>query len=134
MFKKIALAAMLLAALPLAGATYADAAGKKGKGKGNVAVSKTYKPTARTTVTVTHGYGNHRFRGHGKRFRGHGYGPIKCVAVGKTRRGRNIPGVRGKSFGPGACRIAMQECRQELRFRKARGFNPFGRCVVARRG
>lgn len=58
---------------------------------------------------------------------------VRCVAIGVTRRGRRIPGVRGVAFGRfvrPTCRRALRRCRADLRSRQRRGFNPAGRCVL----
>jgi hypothetical protein len=57
----------------------------------------------------------------------------RCVAIGVTRRGRRIPGVRGVAqglFGRPTCRRALRRCRADLRARQRRGLNPFGRCII----
>ena len=62
---------------------------------------------------------------------------FQCVAVGRTVRGRRIPGVRGAAHGAfprNVCRRAMRRCIADLHFRQRRGLNPFGRCRVERRG
>lgn len=60
-----------------------------------------------------------------------------CVAVGRTIRGRRIPGVLGVARGViprNVCRRAVRQCNADLQFRQRRGLNPFGQCEVTRRG
>ncbi|HUS98190.1 MAG TPA: hypothetical protein VMX97_15795 [Hyphomicrobiaceae bacterium] len=75
------------------------------------------------------------YRGH-RNHAGPRYGaPVfhRCVAVARTAGGNGhvIPGIRGVAGGPGACAVAMRECRSQLGFRKWHGRNPFAQCVVA---
>lgn len=154
MISKLAVTALMIAALPVMGAATADAADGKGKGnkashakhidtaskkasRGNTVVKYVAK-TNGAKVIVVHNKPNKHF---GNRFNNHfnnrfGNRGFSCVAAAKTRGGFGhlIPGIRGERFGGNACQRAMNECRHELRHRKASGRNPFARCVVVRRG
>ncbi len=87
------------------------------------------KPAARAYNYVKRGVGKGLGWG-GKRFGWGNRGAGNCVAVGKTIRGHNIPGVFARKFGPRSCMRAMNDCRNDLARRKNRGLNPYGRCVV----
>ncbi len=150
MISKLAVTALMIAALPVMGAATAEAAGGHGKGnkagpakqmqkankkasKGKSVVKYVAKSNGAKLIVIHNNakrYGNKRFN---KRFNNRGF---SCVAAAKTRGGygRRIPGIRGERYGNRACQRAMNECRQELRHRKASGRNPFARCVVVRRG
>ncbi|MEM1306008.1 MAG: hypothetical protein AAGG99_00635 [Pseudomonadota bacterium] len=59
----------------------------------------------------------------------------RCVAVGRTIRGRRIPGTRRVATGRiprQACRRAFRQCSRALDRRQFRGRNPLGRCTIAR--
>lgn len=60
----------------------------------------------------------------------------ECVAAAKSRAGfgKRLIGIKGKKYGAHACDRAMNECRRELKFRKASGRNPYARCVIISRG
>ena len=149
MISKLAVTALMIAALPVMGAATAEAA--DGRGKGNKAthakqIHKASKKATRgnpvvkyvaqsngTKIIVIHNNRNKRFN---KRFNNRFNNHFSCVAAAKTRGGfgHRIPGIRGERHGGNACQRAMNECRRELRHRKASGRNPFARCVVVRRG
>lgn len=146
MISKLAVTALMIAALPVMGAATAQAAGGHGKGSKAGHAKQVHKANKKATkgksvvkyvaksngakLIVIHNNRNKRFN---KRFNNRGF---SCVAAAKTRGGygRRIPGIRGQRYGNRACQRAMNECRQELRDRKSKGRNPFARCVVVRRG
>ncbi len=157
MISKLAVTALLIAALPLMGAATAEAA--DGKGKGNKAthakqihkasnkgstdkvVVKYVAQSNRAPVIVVHNNRNYHNDRHSNRFNNRVNNRFdnrgnSCVAAAKTRGGfgQRIPGIRGERYGHLACQRAMAECSQELRHLKSTGRNPFARCVVVRRG
>lgn len=87
-------------------------------------------------------HGSKRYMGLGKFPTYFGYGKRKakrggaCVAAAKSRAGfgKRLIGIKGKKYGAHACDRAMNECRRELKFRKASGRNPYARCVIISRG
>lgn len=158
MFAKYALVALMAAAVPLAGASTADAASRDGKKhekswvksdhhyKGDHKSKSDYKSRKYTDYGHKkysyyghkkhsdyghkHGKKTYKFWKHGKPYANH-----KCSAVAKKRYGfgRRIWGISGKGYGHSACDRAMYECRKDLAKRKASGHNRWARCVIYRK-
>ena len=149
MISKLAVTALLIAALPLMGAATAEAADGNGKGNKATHAKQIHKASNKgsndkvvvkyvaksngTQAIVVHNNRNHHSNRFDNRFDNRGN---ICVAAAKTRGGfgQRIPGIRGERYGHLACQRAMAECSQELRHLKSTGRNPFARCVVVRRG
>lgn len=81
------------------------------------------KPAAAAHKTTSSGVEPVRFR------------DFRCVARGITVIGTRVPRTRGVGFAGRrrpACRRALRQCRNKLRFRKRAGLNPLARCEVMR--
>ncbi len=135
MFGKLSIATALVAVLSMITAGMAQADNWRGSGYAtNTVIIK--KELPRGGVLFVHRrYGDRRY-GDRRHF-GRYIGSHRCVAVGKRRGGfgGRIPSTRSIRFGPRwrACRRALRSCREKLRYRKARGRNPFAACVVVSR-
>ncbi len=151
MIARLALAAILVASVPIIAVTQAEAAPRDGKrserswknssnydqGKRRKA-HKSAKRKSKSTSRKYSRYEEKHLRHNRKKATRHGkrrWSRRSCHAAAKKRRGygKRLWGIAGKAYGRNACTRAMYECRRELRHRKSKGRNPYAKCVIISR-